>query len=119
VGRHAPDDVARIDVLDAHFRADLLKVVLDRLAQKSSDVSVLEVARGSQPDSLQRLNQPEGKGKQCLRRFSLRRREVTDYLGREVPSPWRSSADASSLSSVPPEDRSMVDCSRCCQYLKA
>ena len=62
--------------------------------------------------------QPEGKRKQCLRRFS-RRREVSDYFGREVPSPWRSSADASSLSSVSPKDRSMVDCSRCCQYLKA
>jgi hypothetical protein len=38
VCRHAPDDVARIDILDAHFRAGLIKVVVDRGAQKSSDV---------------------------------------------------------------------------------
>jgi uncharacterized RDD family membrane protein YckC len=38
VCRHAPDDVARIDILDALFRAGLIKVVVDRVAQKSSDV---------------------------------------------------------------------------------
>jgi hypothetical protein len=45
VRRHAPDDVARIDVLDAYFRASGLKVVPNRVAQKSSDVCALDVSR--------------------------------------------------------------------------
>jgi hypothetical protein len=42
---YAPDDVARIDVLDAYFRASGLRVVPNRVAQKSSDVCVLDVSR--------------------------------------------------------------------------
>ena len=59
------------------------------------------------------------KEKQCLGDSRFVEGNLATICGREVPSPWRSSADASSLSSVSPKDRSMVDCSRCCQYLKA
>jgi len=41
--RHAPDGIARIDVLDVYFRTGLFKVLLGRVSQKRSDVSVPDV----------------------------------------------------------------------------
>ena len=39
VGRHAPDRVARVDVLEADLDAAPLEVLLDRVPQEDADVA--------------------------------------------------------------------------------